>query len=173
MTVLKCEMCSANLNVDVAGQFATCEFCGAIKMLTLPKAEENPHEGVFFARWKNGYYYPGTAVQATDTYTTVLFLDGCTLNVPKEQILELEEGFRTLRFEGNWKNDGLFYKGVVSGRNPMVMNYNDGDVEVVQLVQLRGAKPGEATSHDFLWLVYVAGPIVMIVLAVVFWGWLV
>jgi len=43
-----------------------------------------------------------------------------------------------MRFQGNWKYKKLFYRGVISSYQPMIMNYDDGDVEKIQLDQLRG-----------------------------------
>jgi hypothetical protein len=97
-----------------------------------------------FARWgPDGYYYPGIVGQVLDNHVKIAFLDGYSGLVTKEQIIELEMAFETLNFEGNFQNGGGFYKGVVSSRNPMIINYDDGDVEQIDLKQLRGARPGE------------------------------
>ena len=59
----------------------------------------------------------------------------------KTEILEFEDALNILQLEGNWKHFGLFYKGRISNLNPLVMSYNDGDIEQIELSQLRGKLP--------------------------------
>jgi len=97
-----------------------------------------------FARWSDGYYYPAVADEISEHGVKVSFLDGGSCFVSNEQIVELCEAFRTMQIQGNWQNQGLFYNGRLdNSQDPMVMYYNDGDVEAVELSQLRGARPGE------------------------------
>ena len=101
-----------------------------------------------FARWSpDGYYYPAVVGEVQEKHIRANFLDGQTAMVSKEHTIELQEAFKILDFEGNWKNSGGFYKGVITSHEPTTMNYDDGDVEQIDLKQLRGAKPGEATVH--------------------------
>ncbi|MCL2367677.1 MAG: hypothetical protein FWC72_01665 [Oscillospiraceae bacterium] len=95
-----------------------------------------------FARWKNSYYYPAVVDEVLDNQIKVTYLDGDKGTVAREHILELQEAFETLNFQGNWKHGGIFFKGALASHQPpLVMHYNDGDVEQVELVQLRGAMP--------------------------------
>jgi len=92
-----------------------------------------------FARWKpDGYYYPGVIKQVLGESFKISFLDGDTDQVTKEHIVRLQEAFSIMRFEGNWKKRGGFYMGVISSNEPLVMNYDDGDVEQIEIRQLRG-----------------------------------
>ena len=94
-----------------------------------------------FARWKDGYYYPAIVDEVLGSEIKVSYLDGYTGQVSREHVVELQEAFQTMKFQGNWKNGGLFFKGTLSSQLPMIMNYDDGDVEQIALVQLRGSKP--------------------------------
>ncbi|MCL2842111.1 MAG: SHOCT domain-containing protein [Oscillospiraceae bacterium] len=95
-----------------------------------------------FARYKDGYYYPAVVDEVLGEHINASFLDGDTGVIAKEDIMELQEGFETLHFQGNWQHGGIFYKGKLASHLPMVMHYNDGDVEQIELVQLRGKRPG-------------------------------
>jgi len=94
-----------------------------------------------FARWKDGYYYPAVVDEILGSHAKVSFLDGDEGRVLKEHMMELQEAFETMNFQGNWKYGGIFFKGVIASHLPMVMHYNDGDVEQIELGQLRGVMP--------------------------------
>jgi len=94
-----------------------------------------------FARWSDGYYYPATVDEVLGDHIKASFLDGDTGLVAKEHVVELQEAFETMHFQGNWQYEGFFFKGVLSSQLPMIMNYNDGDVEQIELGQLRGTMP--------------------------------
>ena len=94
-----------------------------------------------FALWEpDGYYYPGVVAAIIERQARISFLDGDEDLVPVEHIINLDTALNTLALEGNWEFLGLFYTGNLSSREPMIMLYDDGDVEQVQLVQLRGAR---------------------------------
>ncbi|MCL2562824.1 MAG: hypothetical protein FWE08_02140 [Oscillospiraceae bacterium] len=103
-----------------------------------------------FARWKNSYYYPAIVNEILDDQINVSFLDGCTGSAAREHVMELEEALQNLTLQGNWKHGGFFFKGVLASRNPLIMNYNDGDVEQIELSQLRGKRlsPGETPAPN-------------------------
>ena len=94
-----------------------------------------------FARWRNSYYYPAVVAEVLKDHIKAHYLDGDVGIVPNKHVMSLQEGFDTLNFQGNWRNLGLFYKGVIAEYDPMIMNYNDGDVEQIELRQLRGKMP--------------------------------
>ena len=94
-----------------------------------------------FARWRDGYYYPAIVAEVLSGHIKANYLDGDVGIVPNEHVMSLQEGFETLNFQGNWRYLGFFYKGVITSHEPMIMNYNDGDVEQVELRQLRGKMP--------------------------------
>ena len=104
------------------------------------KEPEVDESQVIFAPW-SGYYYPATIVGGTDTHAQIMFLNGNKAAVLRNQIVELEEAFKTMLFAANWKNKGTYYGGFISNRQPLTMSYNDGAVEQVKLGQLRGTKP--------------------------------
>jgi len=101
-----------------------------------------------FARWKNSYYYPAVVDQVLgDRYKVTYLADGVSTVVTKEDIVELNEAFETMRFQGNWQHCGIYYKGVIASHLPvMVMHYSDGDVEQITLNQLRASRPGEKSK---------------------------
>jgi hypothetical protein len=143
MTSLKCEQCGASLNIENASGFIVCEFCGVTSALPESQRMNKPEGAVnsVFARWSDGYYYPATIGATYDKHIQALYLDGDVADVQKEHVVELQKALDTFALEGNWKNQGTFYTGKLSGRQPMIMNYDDGDVEQVQLHQLRGKRP--------------------------------
>jgi len=98
-----------------------------------------------FARWKDGYYYPAVVDEILEEGVQIAFLDGDMELVSPAHIVDLQEAFQTMQLQGNWQNFGVFYKGRLDCQEPMVMYYNDGDVEQVGLSQLRGVRPGEPT----------------------------
>jgi len=98
-----------------------------------------------FARWRDGYYYPAVVDSVGDYDVKVSYLDGDIGVVKVRHIVEFEEGMRILRLQSNWQNRGIFFRGNIRGTNPTIMHYNDGDIEEIELKQLRGARPGEPT----------------------------
>jgi len=91
-----------------------------------------------FAKWWDGYYYPAVAGMASHDRMRVAFLDGSSGHARKEDIFDLQEAFKIMEFQGKWRNGWFFYKGTITSHNPMIMNYNDGDIEQIELRQLRG-----------------------------------
>jgi len=136
-----------------------CQFCKSTfineKATTSVNNQQDEDESLsvgktVFARWEgNGFYYPAVIAGLFDNSIKAAFLDGDSAMVSVEFVLPLREAFATLAFQGNWKNAGLFFKGTVANQDPLIMNYNDGDVEIVELSQLRGARPGEKTKRFF------------------------
>lgn len=154
IVALKCSMCNANLQVNDSMTMGSCEYCGTPYKI---KGAGQPTEGapaaqmpedIIFARWEpDGFYYPGRLSEKMDDFAqsaTVLFLDGHGAVVERRHIIfSLDEALSTLAMQGNWRHGGVFFKGRVTGSSPMVMHYDDGDVEQVELKQLRGVRPGE------------------------------
>jgi len=157
MKALICEMCNSNKLTLAEGLFV-CQACGTKHMpdqQAPPAAAPNVDfpDGAVFARWTDdGYFYPGILGEREQfgDHTQINFLDGRSAMVLEHDILEINHAFSILQMEGNWKLGGLFFKGQVASRSPMVMHYNDGDVEMIQLRQLRGAKPGETPKRRWL-----------------------
>ncbi|MCL2540459.1 MAG: hypothetical protein FWE53_03485 [Firmicutes bacterium] len=141
MTVLKCAMCGASISPEPGATLARCEFCGSSTAF-----EKSPSGGVgavrtVFARWApDGFYYPATIIEEFANHVKVLFLDGVDSMILKEHVVELQQAYKTMRFEGNWQNQGFFYTGKIASHEPLIFNYDDGDVEELMLVQLRGTK---------------------------------
>lgn len=106
-----------------------------------------PHQPVFAKKEKSEYYYPAKTWEIFDDTANVAFLDGKTEKLSKQHILHQDEAFKILQFEGKWKNRRFFYKGVLNSEE-MRMDYNDGDVEYVELSQLRGRMPNEKYSKS-------------------------
>jgi len=92
-----------------------------------------------FARWTDGKYYPAVVSDIVNNHVKVAYLDGDTGMVLMEHVIELYEAFDTLTFQGDWKGWG-YYSGVLSNTEPLIMEYDDGDVEQVYLKQLRGIR---------------------------------
>jgi len=139
-------MCKSN-DLVKEGDLFVCQACNTKYMLELTQVSDtNPAfpENAIFARWTNGYFYPGVPNDEwVDEQRKIDFLDGSTGLVSAEDILPLEDALARLELQGNWQNNGIFYKGSLGGRDPLVMHYNDGYKEQIQLVQLRGTLPGE------------------------------
>jgi len=93
-----------------------------------------------FARWGDGYYYPGVISDIRINHIRVAYLDGYIKVVPKEYVMELQKGFETLKFQGRWQG-WFFCKGELTNIQPLIMNYNDGEVEQIDLKHLRGKIP--------------------------------
>ena len=104
-----------------------------------------------FARWNDGYYYPGRVDSVGDYEVKISFFDGDNGTAKHKHVMPLEQGMRELSLQGNWLNRGIFFRGSVSGESPMIMHYADGDVEEIQLAQLRGARPGETPIVRRIW----------------------
>ena len=92
-----------------------------------------------FARWADGKYYPAVVTDILNSHAKVAYLDGDTGMASIDHIIELYEGFETLKFQGNWKGWG-YHDGVLSSTSPLIMEYSDGEVEQIHLKQLRGIK---------------------------------
>ncbi|MCL2530624.1 MAG: hypothetical protein FWE40_00505 [Oscillospiraceae bacterium] len=157
MNALICERCNSN-DLELTGGLLICQACGTKHVPSQQAApsaaspNSNFPVGTVFARWSDGYFYPGALGEQEQfgDRTQIHFLDGDTAMVLDDDILQLDQAFAVLQMEGNWKHGGVFFKGTVASQNPMVMHYNDGDVEMIQLRQLRGAKPGEAPKRTWL-----------------------
>ena len=97
-----------------------------------------------FARWEDGYYYPAIVDEVLDDdIIKVSFLAGELGFASREQMVEMQEALQIMQLQGNWVNGGIYYSGRLNTQEPMTMYYNDGDVEQVELKQIRGARPGE------------------------------
>jgi DNA-directed RNA polymerase subunit RPC12/RpoP len=154
---VNCTGCGSNeVRLDSSNKLAVCEHCDT-KLFLTPEhlgalnssdSAETVSGGSFspgqtvFALWESdGYYYPATIGKISGDIIEANYLDGHNLKVHISSVISLDEGFNILNLEGNWKNRGLFYGGIISNRESMLMNYHDGDKERVQLVQLRGSRP--------------------------------
>ncbi|MCL2407752.1 MAG: hypothetical protein FWC95_07470 [Defluviitaleaceae bacterium] len=95
-----------------------------------------------FAKWRNGYYYPGVVRRITSTEVTIDFLDGSMDRADSSELISLRDGLANLALQGNWKQGFFWYKGrlgeTVSPREAMTFYYDDGDIEEIALKQLRG-----------------------------------
>ena len=92
-----------------------------------------------FARWDNGEsYFPGIISSVNGNQLDISFLDGDKGTVPIADVLELQEAFRTLKLYGNWQYGGEWYSGKIAKTEPLTMQYDDGEVEVIKLEQLQG-----------------------------------
>jgi hypothetical protein len=103
-----------------------------------------PNGEKVFARWKDGYFYPGIVSTISDDKYLISYLNGSKDYVPKNQIVGIEESLITMQLQGNWEYGGWFYKGVISNSDPLTMHYNDGDIEKIDWRQIRGAKVGDS-----------------------------
>jgi len=90
-----------------------------------------------FAPWLDGYYYPAVVEDILQDHVRVAFLDSDKRTVPKEQVVGLQEAFNTMTFQGNWRDGYCYFGGFLTNHQPLVMVYNDGEVEHVNLYQLR------------------------------------
>jgi len=147
-------MCGAGVQLVSGAAFATCEYCGT--MILLPTeatptasvdtsaAQPQPQQlaaKTVFARWRDGNFYPAVLGEVVGDLTRVSYLDGDVGMAAPQDIVELEEGFRTMTFKGNWKNGGIFYKCTILSREPLTVKYTwDGVVEQISLSQLRGKR---------------------------------
>jgi len=106
--------------------------------IALPDVQTNQ---LCFAPFEGGYYYPAVTGEVFIDRVKVVFLDGYESYVPKEQVMELQEAFNSMEFQGKWKNGWFYFKGILSSHQPLIMCYDDGDVEHINLNQLRGVIP--------------------------------
>jgi len=105
-------------------------------------AEDIQVHQLYFANWKStGHYYPVVILEDLGEQVKVNFLDGHLDVVPRGHIVEIEEVLDNMELQGKWRDGLVYYKGVLVSREPMVMHYNDGDVEQVRINQLRGQVP--------------------------------
>ncbi|MCL2354048.1 MAG: hypothetical protein FWC69_05400 [Defluviitaleaceae bacterium] len=105
---------------------------------------------VVFAKWSDGYYYPGTIWEVFSDSARVDFFDGDSEKIALDHIISLEEGFDILELQANYKHKGMFFKVKLKSREPLrVKYYMDGEMETVELVQLRGLKEGERGKGFF------------------------
>jgi len=144
MKALVCENCQGNQFAKESG-LLVCQFCGTKFISEQPPPPANPSlpENVIFARWSDGFFYPGVVGEWVNGQRRIAFLDGDTGLAAEHDILPLEGALNRLELQGNWKNGGIWFRGSLGSHNPLIMNYNDGDVEQIQLSQLRGSLPGE------------------------------
>jgi len=131
VVLLKCEKCFAQVEFDIKIFERNCEACG------VPLAQ------VVFALWTDGLYYPAVIAERLLHRANVVFFDGHSATVADEDIMDVEEALKTLNLQGKWKNRRIYYKGSLASFDPMVMHYNDGDVEEIAFRQLRGKKGGK------------------------------
>ena len=141
---------SEDSNIDIAATSHTSDEKKTTEpsnVADLPKREKTAPINVFsagqtvFARFSSGkFYFPGVIGEIIGDSAKINYLDGDKETVPIKDIIALEEAFRTLRFDGDWDNQGSWYNGVISKTHPLTMKYNDGYVEQIQLKQLRGTR---------------------------------
>ena len=94
-----------------------------------------------FARWDNSeFYFPGIVSSVNGNHLDISFLDGDEGTVSIADVLELNEAFSILKLQGNWDYGDEWYSGKISKTKPLTMQYDDGEVEEVELIQLRGVR---------------------------------
>ena len=94
-----------------------------------------------FALWEgDNYYYPAHIGESNSSQITVNYLDGETALLASEFVIELQEALSILNFEGNWENKGSYYNGIITSTQPLIITYEDGVDEQVELTQLRGTR---------------------------------
>lgn len=103
-------------------------------------AEEVQANQLCFALWNGKHYYPGVVRSVSLNHVHVDFLDNFTSLVEKQYVVSLQEGLDLLEFEGCW-NGWAFFRGVLTSHQPLVMNYDDGEIEQIPLKYLRGTMP--------------------------------
>jgi len=142
---MTCQYCTAEIDYDKSKTEVICPYCDSTNHVQQKQEVIEPI--LLFAKRRQGYYYPATVVHVTEEEVTVRFLDdGKVDQVDLLHVLFLEDGFKRLNFQGNWKFHGIYYNGQIANYNPLIMNYNDGDTEVVKINQLRGYLTGEKPS---------------------------
>ena len=139
-----CPQCGAGVKIGPGAHRARCEYCDT--EIVVSGETTSPEVGVVFAKWNSamnlgGYYYPAHITEMDNGQLLANFLDGDSGIIADGDTMDLQEAFNVLEIQGNWQFGGFFYKGRITNRNPVVMSYNDGHVEQVQLSQLRGRLP--------------------------------
>jgi len=130
-------------------------------------SQEKNTTQLVFARWRGGYFYPAVILDQFDNIVRVNYLDGHDGNVPRDHVMSIEDGLNSLEFQGDWKYFGWYYKGKLNKEN-MTMYYNDGDVELVEIKQLRGRPPGESGAGNAIARIVVAGVFVVVVAGAIY-----
>ena len=102
---------------------------------TATPTEIQPNQ-IVFARWWGNYFYPGVTGEVFPDHVKIQFLDGYETTAPKPDVVPLQEAFDTMDFEGLW-GGWLWSKGVLASQHPIIMNYNDGKVDRLDLKRLR------------------------------------
>jgi len=92
-----------------------------------------------FAPWEDQYYYPAVINNLLPGRISVVFLDTYESDVLPEHVLSLEEGFEMLDFQCKYSWLG-FYDGVITSREPIVFQFDDGIIQQVALNKLRGLR---------------------------------
>jgi len=91
-----------------------------------------------FARFDSSeFYFPGIISVINESQLDIAYLDGDKGTVLIADVLELNQALNTLKLQGNFHYEG-WYPGKISKTEPLTMQYDDGDVEQVELKQLRG-----------------------------------
>jgi hypothetical protein len=94
-----------------------------------------------FALWEDdGYYYPALIDEVFKDCYKVSYLDGEEDTVPKQCVVQLQEALKTMSLECNLNKSGVFYGCVLSNHQPLTVTYDDGEVEQIEISQLRVAK---------------------------------
>jgi len=104
-----------------------------------------PALGMVFAHWEaDGFYYPAEADKPSldDGFVEVEFMDGQTDRLRSGQYISMDEAFDKMRFQGDWKNGGLYYDCELNDANDDyslfdVTYVEDGVKETIKLSQLR------------------------------------
>jgi len=109
-------------------------------------AEDLAPNQLCFAPYSDGYYYPAVISDVRPHIVNVAFLDGYSSKVSPMQVIGLKEAFDTLHFECKWGWLG-FYRGMITSREPIIFHYDDGEVEQVELRNLRGVRYGHPLSY--------------------------
>jgi len=105
-----------------------------------PQINELQINQLYFARWRDGYYYPGVIRNISLNHANVDFLDDDSYLVEKQYVVPLQMGFEMMEFQGCWEGM-FFYDGVLTSTQPLIFNYYDGYVEHIALKHLRGIMP--------------------------------
>jgi len=123
---------------------------GDEQFFTHPGAEAfhhlmKPALGMVFAHWEaDGFYYPAEADKPSldDGFVEVEFMDGQTDRLRSGQYIGMDEAFDKMRFQGDWKNGGVYYDCELNDANDDyslfdVTYLEDGVKETIKLSQLR------------------------------------
>ena len=110
-------------------------------IMPLRAAADVESNQLVFALWDNKYYYPAVTGEIFHNKISVVFLDGASGMVAPDEVVELNEALVTMELQGKWRRGMFWYKGTLTSRQPLIMHYDDGDVEHLHLIQLRGKLP--------------------------------